>query len=249
MDVKMYVFAPVLMWATPWQFLGAKYAAYIAPTFANSSLDAAVSTALGRGGSISQSTFGVGDLYVQPIWLDWAFNHWDLMLAYGFYAPVGRYNTTAVGPLTLESLDNIGLGYWTQQFQGGMAWYPWTNRATAVTTVLTYEYNNIQQNTGVRYGQVLTLNWGISQYIPLNKPQTLLLEIGPAGYDAFQITDTTGQSFANPSDHSQVQSVGGQLGLTYVPWDLALNFHGFYEYYAANRVQGSSIGINLVWRF
>jgi hypothetical protein len=249
LDVKMYALAVPVIWVTPWDFLGAKYAAYIAPLFANSSLDANISTALGRGGSINHSSFGVGDLYAQPVWLDWAPEHWDLMLAYGFYAPIGKYDTTTFAGVTLDSPNSIGLGYWTQQVQGGVAWYPWTNKATAVTAVLTYEYNSIQQDTGIRYGQLLTLNWGISQYLPLNKDQTLLLEVGPAGYDAFQISNNTGDVTGNPNDHSQVQSVGGQIGLTYLPWDLVLNFHGFYEYYAANRVQGASFGINLVKKF
>jgi hypothetical protein len=46
-----------------------------------------------------------------------------------------------------------------------------------------------------------------------------------------------------------VQAVGGQVGFTYVPWNLVLNFHGFYEYYAASRVQGASFGINLAKKF
>jgi len=248
-DVKMYALAVPVIWVTPYEILGAKYAAYIAPSFANSSLDANINTALNRGGSIKGSSFGVGDLFAQPLWLDWALGHWDLMLAYGFYAPIGKYNTTTVGGATLESASNIGLGYWTQQIQSGVAWYPWTNKATAVTGVLTYEYNSIQRDTGVRYGELLTFNWGISQYLPLTKDEKLLLEIGPAGYDAFQISDNTGQLGGTPSDHSQVQAVGGQIGLTYVPWSLALNFHGFYEYYAINRVQGASFGINLIKKF
>ena len=248
-NVKMYVIAPAVIWITPWKVLGATYGCYIAPSFANAGLDANFNRALGSGGNINESSFGVGDLFVQPLWLDWARAHWDLMVAYGFYAPIGKYNTTTVGPVTLESSGNLGLGYWTQQIQGGAAWYPWTNKATAVTGVLTYEYNSIQQNTGVRYGQILTLNWGISQYLPLNKSETLLLEVGPAGYDAFQISDNSGQRFGNPNDHSQVHAVGGQVGFTYVPWNLVLNFHGFYEYYAASRVQGASFGINLAKKF
>ena len=248
-DVTMYALAPVLIWATPYEILGAKYAAYISPTFINSSLDASANTAIGRGLSVNESTFGVGDLFVQPVWLDWALPHWDLMLAYGFFAPVGKYDTKDIGPFTVESPGNLGLGYWTQMVQGGLAWYPWTNQATAATAILTYEYNDVQQDTSVRYGQSLTLNWGISQYLPLNKAKTLLLEIGPAGYDAFQISDNTGQRFGNPGNHSQVQAIGGQIGLTYVPLSMVLNFHGFHEYYAANRVQGDSLGINLIWKF
>src|SRR5262245_25350735 len=98
-DVNMYALAPVVIWITPWEILGAKYGCYISPMFANSSLDANINTAIGRGGGISESSFGVGDLFVQPVWLDWALDHWDLMLAYSFFAPVGKYDTTTVGPL------------------------------------------------------------------------------------------------------------------------------------------------------
>jgi len=39
------------------------------------------------------------------------------------------------------------------------------------------------------------------------------------------------------------------LGVTYVPWNLIVNFRGFYEYHAAERAQGTSFGINLVKKF
>jgi hypothetical protein len=43
--------------------------------------------------------------------------------------------------------------------------------------------------------------------------------------------------------------VGGQLGLAYVPWHAAMNFHYFYEYAADNRFQGQSIGLNFAMKF
>ena len=66
---------------------------------------------------------------------------------------------------------------------------------------------------------------------PTRAERTLIMKrnLIAAGYDAFQISDNTGALVGNPSNHSQVQAVGGQIGLTYVPWDLVLNFHGFYE--------------------
>ena len=248
-NLNMYVFAPAFIWVSPWEFLGAKYAAYVAPSFANASIQGSVYNSRGFGATGSQSTFAPGDLFVQPIWLGWKLSHWDFSAAYGFYAPVGKYGTTTVGSLTVPASDNIGMGFWTQQFQGAAAWYPWTNRATAVTAVMTYDYNNTQQGTGVKNGQNLWLNWGISQYLPLTKDQKLLLEVGPAGYYEWQVSDTTGSLTTNPGSRTRVGAVGGQLGLTYVPWNLVLNFHGFYEYYADDRVQGASFGINLLKKF
>lgn len=49
--------------------IGRYNAALIAPTFANPSVHAQLSTATGRGGTVDASGFGVGDLWVLPIWL------------------------------------------------------------------------------------------------------------------------------------------------------------------------------------
>jgi hypothetical protein len=46
-----------------------------------------------------------------------------------------------------------------------------------------------------------------------------------------------------------VVSVGGQLGLTYVPWVLSVNFHGFEEYAARDHFQGASFGVNIAKKF
>lgn len=97
--------------------------------------------------------------------------------------------------------------------------------------------------------QNLTLNWGISQYLPLKKDQSLLLEVGPAGYSSWQITDDTGNNAAQPAVRDEVHAVGGQIGLTYVPWNAALNFHYFYEFASKDRFQGRSIGLNFAIKF
>jgi hypothetical protein len=250
MNLNMYVFAPAFIWVSPWKVLGAKYGAFVTPTFANASIQSAVSTVRGLGGSVSESSFAPGDLFVQPLWLGWTLPHWDISAAYGFYAPVGKYSTETgrFGNVTVPSASNIGLGFWTQQFQGAAAWYPMTNHATAVTAALTYEYNSEQQGTGITYGQNLWLTWGISQYLPLTKDDKLLLEIGPAGYYEWQISDSTGGT-SNPDSRTTVSGIGGQLGVTYVPWNLILNFRGFHEYHAEERVQGSSFSVNLLKKF
>jgi hypothetical protein len=250
-NLDMYVLAPALIWVSPWEILGAKYGAYITPTFANANIQSAVYNSRGLGGTTSQATFAPGDMFVQPVWLGWTLPHWDISAGYGFYAPVGKYSTETITfpeqSIALPAADNIGLGFWTQQFQGALAWYPWTNKATAVTAALTYDYNQEQQDTGVMYGQNLWLTYGISQYLPMTKDDKLLLEIGPAGYYEWQISDTTGSLAQTGRTH--VGGIGGQVGLTYVPWNLILNFRGFYEYYADARVQGASFSINLLKKF
>ena len=249
-DVSAYALSPLLLWVSPWRILGAKYGAFILPVFGNTSAAASLTTATGRGVGTGSSQFGVGDLFVQPVWLGWSPTHFDFALGYGFYAPVGKYDTEQVtlpivGTITTESPDNIGLGFWTQQFQGAATAYPWVDRRMAIVTALTYELNGNKRDLDLTPGQNLTLNWGVSQYLPLVEGESLLLELGVAGYDSWQITDDSGADARNPSARDQVHAVGGQLGLTFVPWTASLNLRYMHEVASEDRFQGSSIGINL----
>ena len=252
-DVELYALAPALIWVSEWKPLGARYAAFVAPTFANTSIGAALSTQSGRGVNPQSDDFHAGDLFVQPLWLDWKLAHWDLALAYGFWAPVGHYDTRTtdlpvVGPTRVETADNVGLGFWTHQFQAAASWYPFDHPGTAVATALTYEVHGDKQDFDLTPGQNLTLNWGVSQYLPLRKDQSLLLELGPAGYSSWQVSDDSG-SDAGSGAHDSVHGVGFQLGLTYVPWKAFVNFHYFNEFAAEDRFEGASWGLNLAIGF
>jgi hypothetical protein len=252
-NVDLYALGLAFIWVTDLKPIRAKYGALISPTFANTSLEAALSTVTGRGGTADTSSFNVGDLFVQPVWLGWTLKHWDFALAYSFYAPIGKYDTETVtlptgSSVKQESPDNIGYGFWTHQFQGAGAWYPWANKATAVIAVLTYEIHHKKEDFDLTPGQNLTLNWGISQFLPLTKDHKFLLEVGPAGYSSWQITDDTGSDATNDV-HDEAHAVGGQLGLAYVPWHVGLNFHYFYEFYTEDRFKGQSFGISLSKKF
>lgn len=251
--LDLYALSPVLIWITPWKPGGVKYGAYIAPSFANSSIEAEVSTIHGSGRNVSSSHFDVGDMLVQPLWLGLTLTNWDFSFGYAFYAPVGRFGTekfTILGrSVTTDSPENIGLGFWTHQLQGATAWYPWADRRLAAVGVLTYEINTRKDDIDLTPGQHFTFNWGISQYLPLTKDENLLLEIGPAGYDDWQITDDSGSAARNASVHTAVHGVGGQLGLTYVPWKAALNFHAFHEFAATDRLQGQAFDLSLLFKF
>ena len=252
-DVSLYAVAPVFMWVSDWKILGAKYGAYIAPMFSNSSLGASLSTATGRGTNADVSSFGVGDLYVQPVFLGWTLDHFDFALGMGFYAPVGKYDVETVplprvGPVEVEAADNIGLGFWTQQTQVSGTFYPWVHKATALALALTHEVHGSKRDFDLTPGQVLTLNWGVSQYLPLEKDQTLLLEVGPAGYQSWQVTSDSG-SDASSTALDRVHAAGVQIGLAHVPWGATMNLHYFYEYAATARFQGQAFGLNFAKKF
>lgn len=254
-DVDIYAISPTFIWVSDWKILGANYAAYAAPSFANATISGSLSTATGRGKAAThESDIGLGDLFVQPIWLGWNKKHFDFALGYGFYAPTGRYDTQnvtlpVVGTFRTEALDNIGLGFWTNQFQGAVNWYPWEDKRMAVSGVLTYETHGEKKDFDFTPGDNLTFNWGISQFLPLTKSQKLLLEVGPMGYSSWQVTDDKGSDASNPGTHDEVHAVGCQIGLTYVPWMLSVNFRYLNEFAARDRFQGQSFGLNIGKKF
>jgi hypothetical protein len=211
--------------------LGARYGAQIVPTFGNTSVQAALRTETGFREDVDESQFAVGDLYVKPVWLGWDGAHYSAAAGYGFYAPVGKYNN--------GDADNIGLGFWTHEFQLATAWYPWEHRATAVTLTGTYEIHSEYDDVNITPGDRFSLNWGISQYLPLNDANSLMLEVGPMGYSQWQVEKDSGSDVnKNFIPKDQIHAAGGQIGLIYIPWNAFVQFHGLQEFGAEARFEG-----------
>jgi len=230
-DVDVFVIAPAFVWVSPWEIMGARYGAQIIPTFGNTSVQASLRTQTGFGVEADESQFGVGDLYVKPLWLGWEGAHYSVATGYGFYAPVGKYDE--------GDSDNIGLGFWTHEFQLATAWYPWEHKGTAVTLAGTYEIHSEIEDVNITPGDRVSLNWGISQYLPLNDANSILLEVGALGYSQWQVEKDSGSDVNRRFNvKDQVHAAGGQIGLTYVPWKAFMVFHGLQEFGAEARFEG-----------
>ena len=252
-SVHLYALAPVIIWAPKKKVLGAKYGIMLSPSFANASLSGLLQRAEGAGVSGNAVQFKIGDTYVVPLWLDWTGKHYDAIANYGFYIPTGKYNITTldvpvVGPVRVASPDNVGLGFWENQVQNGLYLYPWADRRMAIENAMTWEINRSKRGFDLTQGQYLTWNWGISQYLPLKKDQSLLAEVGPAGYGNFQVSDDTGADARNPGMHTKVYAAGVQVGVTIPKRAMALNFHWFHEFSAVNRFQGTVLGLSLAMK-
>jgi hypothetical protein len=253
-DVSLYAMAPTFMWVSKMKVLGAKYGAFVSPTFANASINGLLSSVGGAARSASVGQFNVGDIFVQPVWLGWTGKHYDISYGYGFYIPSGKYQTTnvtlpVVGSVKVEDADNTGLGFWTNQNQGAAYIYPWSDKRMAIESALTWEIHQNKRGFDLKPGQNLTWNWGVSQYLPLKKDQSLLLEVGPVGYRSFQVSDDSGSAARNPTVHDSVYAVGLQVGVTDPKRILLLNFHWFHEFSAVDRFQGTVIGASFGLKF
>jgi hypothetical protein len=230
-NIDSFGIAPTFIWATPWKFLGATYAAFIQPSLVDISVQAALSTQTRFGRSIDESQFNFGDLYVRPVWLGWNSKHFGISAGYGFYAPTGDYGDGAA--------DNTGLGFWTHELQAGVTWYPWEHQGTAVMLTGTYEIHHEKEGVDITPGDRISLDWGISQFFPVNKDQTLLGELGVAGYSQWQVDEDSGSAVLQPLNvKDEIHAIGGQLGLVYIPWNASLTFRYLAEYNAEARFEG-----------
>ena len=78
------------------------------PQVGKSSLSAKLSV-LDQVGKNDDDSIGIGDTYVQPIWLGWQGERYDFALGAGAYLPTGKYDA--------EDGESIGLGFWAGQLQ------------------------------------------------------------------------------------------------------------------------------------
>lgn len=253
-DISVYALSPFVMWVSGQKVLGAKYGVMLNPSFSNANIDGLLSLGNRSGRSVSAGEFNIADTYVQPVWLGWTGKHYDVSYAYGFYIPTGTYKTTivtlpAVGPVQTLSASNTGYGFWTNQNQGALYIYPWSDQRLAIENVLTWEIHRKKRNFDLTPGQNLTWSWGLSEYLPLTKDQNLLLEAGPTGYTSFQVSNDSGADATNAGVHDSVDAVGVQVGVTSVKRNITLNFSWLHEYSAVDRFQGNSIGLNFAARF
>jgi len=253
-NIGVYALSPFVMWVSSKKVLGAKYGVMLNPTFSNANIDGLLSLGNRTGRSVSAGEFNIADTYVQPVWLGWTGKHYDVSYAYGFYIPTGTYKTTivtlpVVGPVQTLSASNTGYGFWTNQNQGALYLYPWSDQRLAIENVLTWEIHRKKRNFDLTPGQNLTWSWGLSEYLPLTKDQNLLLEAGPTGYSSFQVSNDSGTDATNAGVHDSVHAVGVQVGMTSVKRNITLNFSWLHEYSAVDRFQGNSVGLNFAARF
>lgn len=241
-DVDVFGIAPTFVWVSPWKFLGASYAAIIAPFFGNTSVQAALRTETGFGKSVDDSQFDIGDLYVRPIWLGWNSKHFAISAGYGVYAPIGKYDDGEV--------DNVGLGFWTHEFQTSVIWFPWEHQGTAVMLTGTYEIHHEKDDVDITPGDRLSLDYGVSQFLPLTDDEKLFLELGVAGYSQWQVEKDSGSDVREALNvKDEVHGIGVQIGLASIPWNASLTFRYLTEYNAEARFEGDLLSLTFAKGF
>ena len=212
-----YSNVPVIFWASKFKILGATYMATIAPSYISSNYKMNIHIDKDdQNASSSGNTGGFGDLAVMPLGLGWALGeNIDLSFFYTFYAPTGRYEN--------EASDNVGRGYWTHQFQVPFYYYL-KEKSTALFVMPTYEVNSKIEDSDVRPGSRMTLEYGISQYV------TPWLELEVLNGHNWQIGDDKGNDvwWRETQMYTKDKTNTVSFGVGVWPWEGRLNIRAKY---------------------
>lgn len=155
-NVETNSFIVMLIYGAKTKLLNANWGFMVVPSVNNASANIVLdyfSTQSGSGNvSFKNNSWGLGDIYIQPLWLTWNSMRWGYSFTYGVWAPVGRY--------TYGDAKNIGLGYWSHnlRFATKCKLHPqWL-----ATLASRYEINAYQKGVDFREAPHLTIDYGIS---------------------------------------------------------------------------------------
>lgn len=240
-DLSTFATVPAFYWGSINEILGgATFVAGIAPNYFWADVNAQFS----HGGGLIDSSFtinesakldGFGDLFVSPFGLSYGWTHADLNVNYGFTAPTGRFDA--------EADDNIGLGFWTHQFQSIGYYYPKEDQSTALMLGLTYELNTKIKGEDFNPGNRMSLEYGVSQYF------TERLEVGVMGGNNWQISDDKGEDVGfNATIHDRISTLSFSAAYWAVQGRLYVSAKYMFDYAARQRflTQGGIVSLVFV---
>ena len=234
------------------KILGGYFMPYVAVNVANGSL---VADLTGNNLGANGGGAGLADTYVQPLNLGWHFaKRVDFNVGYSFTAPTGRY--------TAGANNNVGSGYWGNNFTSGTTLYITKNQGTTANLATAWEIHGQKtvasipagQFSKITPGQAFTAEWGIGQVLPLKKNLSMLAQFGLVGYDQWQVSGNGGTYLvaglpiaASRLPYYSVHGIGFQANYILPAKNVALFFKYYDEYSAKVRVQGRAIVFGGSW--
>ena len=224
----------IFMYAPPTKILGGEFVTMASLNLGNGSLTADIpSTQFSASGGGE----GMADTWVQPANLAWHLNRVDTWVGYAFTAPTGRFSPLAS--------NNVGSGYWGNNFATGTTVYLTKNKGTQINLATNWEFHGKKREINITPGQAFTDEWGLGQIIPLQKNFSKLLQVGVIGYDQWQVSPNKG--LTSPLPYYSMHAIGFQANFVAPAKGLALFFKYEPEYLVKASVQGRSFVFGLSW--
>jgi len=217
-------------WTSKQKILGAKLLLIGDLPLATSSLTSAALGSISSGG-------GFADAYFQPFTLGWSSSRLDVTAGYAFMPPSGKFELGAV--------DNVGAGYWLNGPMSGQTVYLTKDKKTAASAFELYGFHTKQEDTDIRPGQTLSIDYSVTRSFSFQNMETLL-QIGVVGYGQYQTTDRRGPG-VDPAiaeiTHYRVNALGPGAIVSFPDRKASMGVRYFWEFSNSSTVQGKSLQV------
>ena len=139
----------IYQWVSEKKLFGGNYSVLVAPGVATNSLDSPFLE------DELETSWGLGDVYIQPINLGWHTERADFIAGIGLFAPTGRYEDGAS--------DNTGLGMWSFEVFGGTTIFLDKAKSWHFATTAFFETHTEKEDSDQKVGNILTLEGGLGK--------------------------------------------------------------------------------------
>ena len=179
----------------------------------------------------------LSDVYLEPVDFRWNWGRLYFFIAYGFYAPTGKYHT--------NSMRNTGLGDWGQLFTAASTLFFDQGKTFSASAYATYEIHTKKRGSDFRAGDNFCLDWAIG------KTFDKVLTLAVCGYYEQQLKDDKGSDVPRAAKNvrDKVISVGPEVDLFIPQMNGHLTARYEVEVKAISRTQGSRITALAVFAF
>jgi hypothetical protein len=233
-DLAADCMAPVVQWTSEMKLLGGNYSFMIGPGLVDQIFD---SPAIGVD---SDTGWGIGDTYIQPMVLGWTKPHSDYLAGLGLFVPTGRY--------TRNGSDNTGLGMWGYEVFGGTTWYSDSAKVWNLAATAFLEAHSNKKNSSAHVGTILTIEGGAGHSFAHGAANA-----GLAYYAQWKLTDDDLDLSAPlpvPIGRNHVYAIGPEVNAPLVfrhTFITVLNLRYLMEFGAASTIQGRSFFLTFMF--
>jgi hypothetical protein len=234
-NVRTSSFILMLIYGGKKKLLGANWGFMFIPTVNNPTANIALdyfSTQTGSGDTVFKSnSWGLGDLYLQPLWLTWQKNKWSYSFTYGIWAPTGKYKA--------GDAKNVGLGYWSHNLRGMVRYRP--SPKWVITMGPTLELNAKQKDVDFVEAPHLTVDYGAVYNLPKGH------EVGLFGFYTTQLGADMGTEGSFLSD--RFLGIGAYGSYWIKPGKFGVLARIIQHFGTVNRFSGTAfqVGINTLF--
>ncbi len=173
-------------WMTSYKFLGADYGVEAIVPVMRTSLH------VGAAG-IDDSRTGVGDIYLGPLLLGWHGERWDAVAAAGIWLDSGSTSNPA----------SPGKGFKSTMLTGGGTYYFDAAKTISGSLLARFERNG-RNDSGVRPGSQLSLEWGLAKNFGS-------IQAGLVGYSQWQTSNDSGPGLGSSNLKASRHALGAEV--------------------------------------